>query len=458
MNIKYCKTTLLSSAPFDKLRANGINQKVLKFVLLSSLTLIIGGCASYGQKAGNIRNDMFAGKIGQALAAAEKEDQAEEDVLASMNKGILRRMVNDYKGSNHILEIAKGHIEGLHGVSVTEQLGAVVVNDTLRSFSGDRYEQVLLHAYMAMNYIQMNDMDAARVEILQADVKMQEWGDQPEEDPFVRYLSGMIYEALGERDQAIVAYRQAKEVYQSTLEKQKVGVPRVLKKDLLRSLSAEGLWDEYKNLKKGFGLKKFRPRKPAKNSGELIVILSNGLAPVRGENSIMTFSDEMGDTLKIALPTYPYGPDRLHKARLVANGATVLLETVEDIDSLARRALEDDIPLITARALARAVVKHKTQGEAEERGGPLAGFLATIVNVVTERADTRSWTTLPQEIQMARIFLPSGPQRIRIDMINGSGATVDTIEEVVDVRPGQIAFVTKHWTSPYMDLTLVVEK
>ena len=401
---------------------------------------------------------MLAGKIGWALAAAEKEDKAEEDVLASMNKGILRRMVHDYEGSNRILEIAKKQIEALHGVSVSEQLGAVTVNDTLRSFSGDRYEQVLLHAYMAMNYLEMNNMDAARVEILQADIKMREWGDQPEEDPFVRYLSGMIYEALGERDQAIVAYRQAKEVYQSTLEKQKTGIPLVLKKDLLRTLSAEGLWDEYKNLKQRLGLTKFRPKKPHKNFGELVVILSNGLAPVRGENSIMTYSNEMSDTLRIALPTYPNKPGHLYQARLVTSGATVQLETVEDIDSLARRALEDDIPLITARALARAVVKHKTQGEAEERGGPLVGFLATVANVASERADTRSWTTLPQEIQVARIFLPSGPQPIRIDMVNGSGAVVDTIEEVVDIRPGKMAFVTKHWTSPHMDLKLVEEK
>lgn len=425
---------------------------IFKSIVLLSWLLIASGCETYGEKAGDIREDMLAGKIGKALALAEQEDKDEEDALASMNKGILRRIVNDYEGSNRIFEVAKKHIEELHGVSVSEQLGAVTVNDTLRSYSGDRYEQVLLHAYMAMNYLQMNDMDAARVEILQADVKMQEWGDQPEEDPFVRYLSGMIYEALDERDQAIVAYRQAKEVYQSTLEKQKTGIPHVLKKDLLRALAAEGLWDEYKKLKKSMGMKNFRPKKPRKSSGELVVILSNGMAPVRGENHIMTHSAEVTDTLKIALPIYLNKPGKLHTARLVANGASVQLEKVEDIDSLARRALEDDIPLITARALARAVVKHNTQSATEEKGGALAGFIATIVNVVTEKADTRSWTTLPQEIQMARIVLPSGSQRIRIDMISGSGATVDSLEEVVDIKPGQISFVTKHWTSPHMDL------
>lgn len=429
-----------------------------KFLLCFCCFLVIGGCVTYGQRAGNIRNDMLAGKIGLALSVAEKQDKEEEEVLASLNKGMLRRMVKDYEGSNRIFEVAKKHIEALHGVSVSEQLGAVSVNDTLRSYSGDRYEQVLLHAFMAMNYLELNDRDAARVEILQADVKMQEWGDQPEEDPFVRYLSGMIFEALGEKDQAVVAYRKAKEVYQSTLEKQKVGIPRVLKKDLLRALADEGLWDEYKKLRSSMGMKNYRAGKPRKGHGELIVILGNGLAPVRGENSITTFAQEVGDTVRIALPTYNQKPDKLFKARLVADGARAPLETVENIDSLARKALEDDIPSITARAIARAVVKHNTQGKAEERGGALMGFLATVTNLATERADTRSWTTLPQEIQMARLELPAGQQKIRIDMVDSSGSVVDTIEEVVDIRAGQKSFVTKHWTSPNMDLTLVQEK
>jgi hypothetical protein len=429
---------------------------IFKSSLLLCWVLVAGGCASYGEQAADTRNEMLAGRIGHALTVVEQEDTDEEEVLASMNKGILRRMVNDYEGSNRIFEVAKKHIEELHGVSVTEQLGAVAVNDTLRSYSGDRYEQVLLHAFMAMNYIQMDDMDAARVEILQADVKMQEWGDQPEEDPFVRYLSGMIYEALGESDQAVVSYRKARDVYQSTLDKQTTGVPYILKKDFLRTLANEGLWNEYKKLKKSLGLKKFKPVKPGKNSGELIVILNNGLAPVRGENSIMTFSDEVGETLKIALPVYHDEPGQVYGARLVANGKTVQLEKVEDVDSLARNALQSDIPVITARAIARAVVKHAVNKEARDHD-PLLGFLTMVTNVVTEQADTRSWTTLPQEIQLARLILPSGSQRIRIDIVNGSGAPIDTIEEVVDIRPGKIAFVMKHWTSPHMDLTVVKE-
>ena len=429
-----------------------------KFGLLLCLSLFINGCATYGQKAGSIRDSLLVGQASAALALAEKEDKAEEDVLASMNKGMLRRITKDFRGSNQILEVAKKHIEELHGVSVSEQLGAVTVNDTLRNYAGDRYEQVLLHAYMAMNYIQVNDLDAARVEMLQADVKMQEWGEAPEEDPFVRYLSGMIYEALGENDQAVVSYRRAGEIYKSTVDKQALNVPRVLKEDLLRTLANEGLWDEYKNLKKSFGMTTFKPTKLGSGFGELVVVLNNGLAPVRSSNSIATATGgDVVDLVKIAVPIYPNPPRQLYKARLVTNGKNVDLDPVENVDALARNALDSDMPVITARAIARAIVKHSTQKEAEDRGGALAGFLMTVTNIATEQADTRSWTTLPQEIQLARVVLPEGTRKVQIQMLNTAGVPVDVIDNEVDIKSGKRTFISEHWISPTMAMTTTAE-
>jgi hypothetical protein len=45
---------------------------------------------------------------------------------------------------------------------------------------------------------------------------------------------------------------------------------------------------------------------------------------------------------------------------------------------------------------------------AEEKKGEAAGFLVNLFNVATESADTRSWLTLPNNIQMSRLPLPAG--------------------------------------------------
>ena len=123
------------------------------------------------------------------------------------------------------------------------------------------------------------------------------------------------------------------------------------------------------------------------------------------------------------------------------------METVEDIDALARYSLEKAMPGIMLRATARAVVKYNSQHTAQESSA-LAGFLMTITNLVTERADTRSWSTLPQEIQLRRLLLPVGEHNVQIQMQNAAGQIVDVIDEKVIIKPKQSSFIIKHWNTP----------
>lgn len=415
--------------------------------MLVLLALHLGGCATYSRQAVSMRDNLLVGRADLARQIAEEKDEDQDDVLASLNKGMLRRMTGDYAGSNQIFEIAKQQMESLYGVSITDSAASVTINDAVRDYKGDRYEQVLLHAYMAMNYLQLGELDSARVEILQADVKMMEWDEQPDEDPFVRYFSGMIYEALGEDDQALVSYRKARDVYIATRDEEQLEVPLMLKKDLLRLLASLGLRDEYEKLKSGFGMPGFKPTELSEDTGELIVILNNGLAPIRSEEAIMTFSSEVQSTVRIAFPVYKTESSPVNNARLNISGRFFDMETVENIDSLARRALDEDMPLVMSRAIARAVVKYQSQKSAQEQSA-LAGFLLTVTNLATERADTRSWTTLPQEIQMARVILPVGQQDVSIDIVNAAGRVIDSINASVNIKSRQHSFLTRHWIAP----------
>jgi len=416
-------------------------------IILVLFSLYLGGCATYSIQATSMRDNLLTGRTDLARQTAEEKDQDQDDVLACLNKGMLRRMTDDYVSSNQILEIAKQRMESLYGVSISDAAASVTINDSVRDYKGDRYEQILLHAYMAMNYLQLGELDSARVEILQADVKMMEWGEQPDEDPFVRYFAGMIYEALGEDDQALVSYRKARDVYIATRNEQLLAVPVMLKKDLLRLLATQGLWDEYRKLKSEFGLTNFKPTKVSDDFGELIVILNNGLAPIREESSIMTFSPEVQSNVRIAFPVYKYESTPVNKARLKISEKLFDLETVENIDRLARQALDEDMPLVMTRAITRAVVKYQSQKSAQEQHA-LAGFLLTVTNLATERADTRSWTTLPQEIQITRVVLPVGQQDVSIEIVNAAGRVIDSIDTSVNILPRQHSFLTRHWVAP----------
>ena len=470
--------------------------RLLTGVCLLACLLTQTGCASYGHFANGMRSGLLQGMPEQSLVIAEAKDPQQQDVLASLDKGMLRRMNQQYAESNRILEVAKQKMETLYATSITENLASVAINEGVRAYTGDPYEQLLLHAFMAMNYIELGDLDAARVEVLQADVKMQEWVEDKRADAFVRYLAGMIFEALNEPDQALVSYRKAYQIYQNEdMNKVYPSVPETLQRDLLRLTWELGLQDEYAQYKAEFSVAD-ENIDLAKNMAELIVLVSQGLAPVRSEAVVPVYSSEIEKNLRVAYPVYRQPArlllpvrvvidtsadavdadhndkdsdtaqvknsdfekeeqDTLQKTKQVEtnkqsdnlNATIATLETVEDVDALARQALADAMPGIMARATARAVVKYNTQHNAQQKG-ELAGLLMTVTNLITERADTRSWTTLPQVIRLQRIRLPAGEHKVRIEIIGQSGELVDWLTTNIQLKAGEHRFLIKHWVAP----------
>ncbi|MDH5473206.1 MAG: hypothetical protein OEY87_03435 [Gammaproteobacteria bacterium] len=416
------------------------------YLLMLFAILFVQGCATSAYKSMDMRAALAQGRPDVALKAMEKES-ATDDVMVNMNRGILLRMLGDFNGSNQALELAKKKIEDLYATSLSEQVGALMLNDETISFEGDRYEQVLVHAFKALNYIALGDMDAARVEVLQSDVKMMEWGEAPEEDPFMRYLAGIVFEALGEYDEAIVSYRKAVEVYRATKDKQGLNIPLQLQNDFLRLLSQQRRWNEFKHYKQKFAQGSWA-MPDTRGMGELIVLLHNGMTPQRNQVSINTWSSELSLNVRIALPAYSQPAKNLNPVRLTVGNEQLLLETVENIDGLARAALRADMPVITTRAIARAVVKKKSEKKIEERQGGLAQLAMFIVNQATEIADTRCWNTLPQEIQIARLFLPAGQQLVRLEVIGPGGTIVDVIELSANILQGKKTILSEHWTAP----------
>ena len=74
-------------------------------IILVLLVLYLGGCATYSRQASSMRDNLLIGRADLARQTAEEKDQDQDDVLACLNKGMLRRMTNDYVGSNQILSL-----------------------------------------------------------------------------------------------------------------------------------------------------------------------------------------------------------------------------------------------------------------------------------------------------------------------------------------------------------------
>jgi hypothetical protein len=413
--------------------------------LIGLSLLLLGGCATFSDSFGVIEHNLAQNQPLAALAALEKQGHGRGDeVLYLLNKGMLLRQVRDYAGSNAAFAAARERIDALYGASVTEQAASFLINDGTRAYTGEAYEQVMLHVYMALNYLELGQPQDARVEALQVDLLLRQQAERLPEtrystDALARYLTGKIYESLGEWSDAMIAYRKAYEAY-GRYAKTGAPMPRFLGPDLVRLAKRLGLSQELAKYQREFGLNGVG----ANNGGEIVFLLHAGLAPIKREESSMLVSPKTGRLVRVSLPRYEPRAPGAWQARISVDDKTATTEMAQDIGFIAISELEAKLPAITARALARAVIKDATVEEAAKRNN-LVGLAMNVANVLTERADTRSWLTLPGHIHLATLSLPPGTYTVKADIV-GAGGTLATREFAdVTVRAGKKAFLSYHW-------------
>jgi hypothetical protein len=443
-----------------------------------ALSGILTGCATYSESFGVIERDLSARQYDAALKSIEKQSGSKKDrVLYLLNKGMVLRMKRDFTGSNQALEAAKAEMERLYTASVSENTLSFVVNDATVSYAGDDYEQVLVHLYMALNYLELGQPNEARVEALQVDLKLREIGEKIPgnkftEDALSRYLTALIYEELGEWSDAMIDYRKAYEAYKKYQVNYGVPVPDMLKHDLLRLAQRQGLKDELALYKKEFGITPMQEEN-REQEGELVFVLNNGLAPVKREKAVGAFAPPPSVVVNaarphrtaspappvlvnIALPYYESRPNQVLSARVSVSGKQSSTQLMENIDAIARASLDSRMAAITARSIARAVAKGAIQESVDRAGSRnndpaaelLGSFIVRVAAVATERADTRSWLTLPANVQLARLSLPPGSYTVTVDLLGAGEQVIATLEYPgVVISNMHMTYLTQHWVS-----------
>jgi hypothetical protein len=388
------------------------------------------------------------------------------------------RMKRDFNGSNQALEAAKAEMERLFTASVSENTLTFVVNDATVSYAGDDYEQVLVHLYMALNYLELGQPKEARVEALQVDIKLREIGEKIPankftEDALSRYLTALIYEELGEWSDAMIDYRKAYEAYKKYQVNFGVPVPDMLKHDLVRLAQRQGLKDELAQYKKEFGIAPAQEENHAsEQEGELVFVLNNGLAPIKREKVTGVFTPPPSvviDSTKphkqvtpappvsvsIALPYYESRPNKVLSARVSVSGKQASTQMMENIDAIARASLDSRMTAITARSVARAISKGAIQESVDRAGSNrnndataalIGSFAVRVAAIATEHADTRSWLTLPANVQMARLPLPPGSYTVTVDLLGANNQIIAT-QEYPDlvISNKRKTYLTQHW-------------
>ncbi|MBW3567483.1 MAG: hypothetical protein KY410_05910 [Proteobacteria bacterium] len=396
-------------------------------VVLATL-LSLGGCATYGNALHDIDLAIQQGRPADALAKLETlESGARNQALYHINKGMLLRMNGDIAGSIAAFEAAKPLVGYQEAASFSETAGQFALAEGATSYQPRPFERLQLHVFQALNHLEIDDWDAARVEAVQINLLLDRayGGVAPHGgDAFARYLSGIIFEGRGENDDALIAYRKALQAYDKNGTVRQF--PADLEKRLLLLTERFGLHDEHKQFAERFGEKRAAQARALAESGdgELLVVGMTGLVPHRREVSSLHQDFTSGKFYRLSLPTLRPRSGSANRLVLVAGDQEIARsELVEDLSVAAQRALDDELPGLIARSIARNVIKNRVANEAGENSQGLE-FLFNIASAVLENADTRSWNTLPERLHLVRVSLPEGTHELRAEFAGVGGASL----------------------------------
>ena len=423
--------------------------------VLALLSLgLLGGCTSFSEGFSRVDRQLMAGDIAAARVGHEKLAYPSRDrALQALNRGMLQRLSGDLAASNVALESAKHQMDDLSRLSLAEQATGLVTNDEFRAYEGQVHERIYLHLIKTINYLQLGERFSARVEVLQLDVLMRELAVSETRAveraaPFARYLSGLIFDAMDEPADALIAYRQALAAYRAR--DGESGVPPALKLDLLRLTRRLGIGDEHERYRQEFDIPANAIRPPG-GEGEVVAIVFDGLAPALRENSVVWPEYGGGRMFRVSLPVVVYRPASFGVPQLTADDFRMGAELVDDLDRLVRADLDDRLPAMAARAVARQVLKQgaataasrAAKSKADTSGEQLAAGVLSIgmqfAAVLTERADTRNWSTLPGRVWLIRQRLPAGKHRVQLE----SGTRRQAVSDV-SVEAGEKTFIVWH--------------
>lgn len=403
-------------------------------------------------------------EVSQLIAAGEF-NKAEELVVSKkrklyshkdatlfyLDRAVLLHDAGDFAQSDALFSDGQAHIDELYAKSISGAAGRLLINDLTTPYYAPAYEQALTYYYRALNFLQVGDVASAAVEARRAVFFLDHLRGEKKkgynDDPFVQYFASLVFESVGQRSDARIARANALKAYSRLGSKLGVSAPD------------------------------FPVPSNAAELGEIIVIHSNGLMPLKKNETFQVAWDRVlllassaqegervspevknavyaglaGNAVTLSYPVWEVQPYGVASSALEADGQAFHTQKVADFAAAAKLDLEEKMPGILFRTATRAVVKEvaavqarnvTTQAAKDENAGWLAGMLVRVLGAAVEKADTRQWFTLPAEVRMTRAFVRPGKQNIRLVLRDGYGNIVgDRVFENIRVKRGGRIFL-----------------
>jgi len=396
---------------------------------LLGLAFFLSACAS-DRYIGSRGHSLFLGGDFQKAAEAfgnEAKKSGSNQVLFMLDQGMSLFAARQYEEAIQVFLKAEDLTEIKDYTSISEEVGVLTTSGNIRGYKGEDFEKVLINVYLALAFASINKMESARVEARKINLLLQrmitDGKRNYEESPFARYLSALLWEADKDFNSAYVDYKLAHQ-----LDPTFPGIGA----DLMGMAQKLGFQDEYKKWAQIYSQE--TPRRFTKEQGEIVVFFEKGLSPIKVPR------DSQDSSLPRFVPRY----SRVRGARVVVDGVSLApMVTALDIENTSTRYLEDRIGKMVAAKLAGTAVKGViAAGVGRLAKDENAGWLTFFALAATDRADLRSWRTLPAYLQMLRIPVNAGEHSVVLESVDASNYTINRIDfGKVNVKAGSKVFL-----------------
>ena len=422
----------------------GRNINSLPTSILCALALL-SGCTTYNDQVKEVRDNYLSGRydVAQQLTAKEVASSGEsgtDALIWQLENATILRTAGKVPESNTAFEQARTlYTKNLDEakVRILQGGGAMLTTPANLPYYGTGYDGLLIDTYQTLNAMQMGNLDQARVnitrsyllqkEIVQANSdriekekaelakdtnvarSMQlnkDTSDNTDITPFQNELK-----AYADYVNPFSVYLDG--LYHLTQAADSSDVERARKSLERASMFApdnQTVKNDFDIASKSVSLPNIPP--------SVYVIFETGMAPSLDQVRIdipiiITVVSYVG----ISFPKLHFHPDFV--SHLVLQSPETPLQKTERIvsmDAVITREFKNNFPSIMAKAVASAVTKavaatavNLAAKQADNPWVSLATQVTTAAyQLATNIADTRSWQTLPKEIQIARMNMPAG--------------------------------------------------
>jgi uncharacterized protein len=404
--------------------------------LLAVVLAFIPACSSslFSDYPDSARSGVRAFEQGRFPAAAkqfERIEKADDDdaFLAYAEAGMAWHVAGEPQKSIETWHLAEKSLEEftdrptISGRSIVESIGSVLVNEKSLPYDGEDFEIALLHGFLAWDYLRMGNLNDAMVEVLrsyqiQNDAE-ERYAKEYGMNRFSRFVAAVTQEVDANFDEAEIDLNQ--------LNEEVPGHPAI-EMSLLRVQRLQG-----------------EGAKAERGLAQLVVIHESGRMPNKVSSEFRYSTKRSAG--RVSLPKF--GMPRSARNGLLVSlnnesiGRTVVLEDVLDV---ARTNLDDRMAWVMTRSIGRAAAKtiliDQVAKKVTKKNGEGLGFLVSafgsLLQFATEKADLRSWITLPQTIEVFRASVEPGDHELAVQL-PGQGILTLGIHSF---RPGRPVLVT----------------